>query len=84
MSSTAAAKTFVVTGASRGLGLAIAQVLLRSSHNVFLVARAETELKRLKQENPGTVDYLAADLSDFSVCLLAVFPGCRQDWPRPR
>jgi len=65
MTSTAA-KTFIVTGASRGLGLAIAQILLRSSHNVFLVARAETELKRLKQENQGTVDYLAADLSDFS------------------
>ncbi|KAH7037515.1 short-chain dehydrogenase [Microdochium trichocladiopsis] len=62
----AGAKTFIVTGASRGLGLAIAQILLRSSHNVFLVARSDADMKRLKQENPGTVDYLAADLADFS------------------
>ncbi|KXJ94141.1 short-chain dehydrogenase [Microdochium bolleyi] len=62
----AAAKTFIVTGASRGLGLAVAQILLKSSHNVFLVARSDADMKRLKQEHPGAVDYLAADLADFS------------------
>jgi short-subunit dehydrogenase len=63
-----ASKTFIVTGASRGLGLAITQLLLRDSHQVFLVARTESGLQKLKSENPSNVDYLAADLADFNVC----------------
>ncbi|KAK6820710.1 short-chain dehydrogenase [Apiospora arundinis] len=60
-------KTFIVTGASRGLGLAIAEILLKASHNVFLVARTETDLQKLKGTNTDSVDYMAADLSDLSV-----------------
>lgn len=59
-------KVFVVTGASRGLGLAIAQILLRASHKVFVVARSESGLQKIKSENPSNVDFMAADLADFS------------------
>ncbi|ETS84310.1 hypothetical protein PFICI_02335 [Pestalotiopsis fici W106-1] len=59
-------KAFIVTGASRGLGLAIAQILIRASHKVFLVARSESGLQKIKSENPSNVEYLAADLADFS------------------
>ncbi|KAI0455719.1 short-chain dehydrogenase [Xylaria acuta] len=61
-------KVFIVTGASRGLGLAIAQALLREPHSnnkVFAVARSEDGLRRLKTEHGGdSVDYATADLSD--------------------
>ncbi|KAI0402428.1 short-chain dehydrogenase [Xylaria palmicola] len=60
-------KAFIVTGASRGLGLAIAQILLGESHKVFLVARSEDELRGLKAEHGDSVDYMTADLADFKV-----------------
>lgn len=61
------AKAFIVTGASRGLGLAIAEILLKASHKVFLVARSETDLQKLQESHPQVVAYMAADLSDLSV-----------------
>ena len=57
----------IVTGASRGIGLAIAQYLLRASHKLVLVARSAEPLQKLKAEYPGQVEYISADLSDFSV-----------------
>ncbi|KAI1328737.1 short-chain dehydrogenase [Xylariaceae sp. FL0255] len=61
-------KVFIVTGASRGLGLAITQTLLKESHKVFLVARSEEKLQELKSQNPGSVDFLTADLGgDYQV-----------------
>lgn len=60
-------KVFIVTGASRGLGLAIAQTLLQDSHKVFLVARTEKDLKALKEQHPSSVDFIAADLADLTV-----------------
>jgi nucleoside-diphosphate-sugar epimerase len=60
-------KVYIVTGASRGLGLAIAQVLLKESHKVFLIARSEDELKKLKTQHGDSVDYMSADLADFKV-----------------
>lgn len=64
---TMSSKVFIVTGASRGLGLAIAQTLLRDSHKVFLVARTEKDLKALKEQHPSSVDFIAADLADLTV-----------------
>lgn len=62
-----ASKSFIVTGASRGLGRTIAQLLLQASHNVFLVARSETELEKVKGQHPSSADYMVADLEDLSV-----------------
>ncbi len=64
----AQSKNIILTGASRGIGLAIALHLLRSSHKVFLVARSAGPMEKLKSEYPGQVEFLAADLADFSVC----------------
>jgi NAD(P)-dependent dehydrogenase (short-subunit alcohol dehydrogenase family) len=61
-------KVVVVTGASRGLGRAIVQALLKQDHKVFAVARSEAELKQLKDGAPSSVDYFAADLADLTVC----------------
>ncbi|TAQ86767.1 hypothetical protein B7494_g4909 [Chlorociboria aeruginascens] len=59
-------KCIILTGASRGIGLAIARYLLGASHKVFLVARSAEPLEKLKEEYPEQVGYIAADLSDFS------------------
>ncbi|KAI1392543.1 NAD(P)-binding protein [Hypoxylon trugodes] len=62
-----ASKVFIVTGASRGLGLAVAEKLLQTSHKVFLVARTEKDLQAVKTKHPSSVDFLTADLSDVKV-----------------
>merc|ERR1711977_196819 len=60
-------KNILLTGASRGIGLAIAKFLLKDSHKVFLVARTAAPMEALKKEFPGQVEFLAADLGDFDV-----------------
>jgi NADP-dependent 3-hydroxy acid dehydrogenase YdfG len=62
-----ASKVILLTGASRGIGLAVARRLLQESHKLCLVARSSGPLEKLKNEFPGQVEYIAADLSDFSV-----------------
>lgn len=68
-----ASKSIILTGASKGLGLAIAKYLLRESHKLVLVARSEAPLEKLKEEYPGQVEYVAGDLADFSVCMSRLF-----------
>jgi len=63
-------RSIILTGASRGIGLAIARFLLKEGHKVFLVARTEEPLLKLKSEFQGQVEFLAADLSDFEVGVL--------------
>ncbi|CCF46522.1 short-chain dehydrogenase [Colletotrichum higginsianum] len=57
-------KVIIVTGASRGIGLAIAQHLLKESHKVVLAARSKDQLETLKAAHPGQVEYVAGDLGD--------------------
>jgi short-subunit dehydrogenase len=60
-------KSIILTGASRGIGLAIARYLLKEGHKVFLVARSEAPLEKLKDEFKGQVEFLGTDLSNFEV-----------------
>ena len=60
-------KTILLTGASRGIGFAIAKYLLNAKHNVFLVARTAGPMEGLKREFPGQVEFLAGDVQDFKV-----------------
>jgi NAD(P)-dependent dehydrogenase (short-subunit alcohol dehydrogenase family) len=60
-------KTIILTGASRGIGLAIAHYLLARSHNLVLVARSEAPLRGLEKQYANQVAVLAGDLSDFSL-----------------
>ncbi|KAI2611796.1 NAD(P)-binding protein [Hypoxylon sp. NC1633] len=60
-------KVFIVTGASRGLGYAVAQALIHASHKVFLVARTEKDLQALKTQKTSSVEFMAADLADLKV-----------------
>ncbi|KAI9374183.1 hypothetical protein BJX61DRAFT_532563 [Aspergillus egyptiacus] len=67
-------KTIIVTGASRGIGLAIAKYILASpqSHNVVVIARSVEPLQRLKNEYTNQVAILNGDLADFSLGQKAV------------
>ncbi|PFH60226.1 hypothetical protein XA68_11291 [Ophiocordyceps unilateralis] len=57
-----ASKVFIVTGASKGIGLAVARHLLSQSHKVILAARSEEPLRALRESHPRHVDYVAGDI----------------------
>src|SRR4051812_17735823 len=50
MAATAGRPLAVVTGASAGIGRELADILAREGHDLVLVARRETELKKLAEE----------------------------------
>src|SRR5579871_3119790 len=60
----------LVTGASKGIGKAIAEELAKKNFNILLVARSEEQLKKNAQEinekYKVQTDYLAVDLSSTS------------------
>lgn len=59
----------LLTGCSRGIGLAIAHFLLKRNpiDKVFAIARSAGPLQELKEQYPGQVEYITADLADLSV-----------------
>lgn len=60
-------RTVVVTGASRGLGLAMAATLARSGYGVVAIARKESEgLAKLASEHAGNVLFQAWDLANLA------------------
>lgn len=63
-------KTAFVTGGSRGIGLGIAQALLKDGYRVAISARAESSLDRalldLEDLYPGRVMGVVADVRDFA------------------
>lgn len=64
-------KVFIVTGASKGIGAAVAHHLLQKSHKVVLAARTKDLLESTKQAYPGHVEYEAGDMTqaEVSSCL---------------
>lgn len=57
-------KTAVVTGASRGLGAAIARTLAEDGARVILLARSREKLEQLAAKLPNDPIVIEADLSD--------------------
>jgi NADP-dependent 3-hydroxy acid dehydrogenase YdfG len=66
-------KVVIVTGASRGIGLAVAESLLAASHKVVLVSRSAEQLQKLKERYPSQVAYLAADMTVADVSMAETF-----------
>src|SRR5437868_4830777 len=60
-------KVVIVTGASRGIGLAITKWLIKHSHKVVMVSRSEQALRAIKDDYPSQAVYIAADLTDLAV-----------------
>lgn len=58
-----AGKRVVVTGGSKGIGLAVAEAFLNEGASVTLVARDAGRLSEAAKGLPGRVDTVAADLS---------------------
>lgn len=67
-----AAKTLIVTGASRGIGLAAARYLIDHSHNVVVLARGKEALEKLQSEYPKQVRVVVGDMADFAFAQTAV------------
>ncbi|KAF2396198.1 NAD(P)-binding protein [Trichodelitschia bisporula] len=65
-------KVIIVTGASRGIGLAIAEYLLQKQNRLVVVARTKQPLEELERKYPNQVAPLAGDFSDFSLGKKAV------------
>ena len=59
-------RTAIVTGASRGLGLAIARALVAEDANVLAVARSQDELEKLAAEAPGHIEAASCDMLDLA------------------
>ena len=63
-------KNFLITGSSRGIGKAIAQIFLDEEANVGLVARSSNDLERtansLKKSTGSKIFFWSSDLSDQS------------------
>lgn len=55
---------FIVTGASSGLGNAVARMLLNNGAFVLAVARREAFLQNLSNDFPGKVTLVSGDLTD--------------------
>ena len=57
----------LITGASGGIGLALARELAARKHDLLLVARSEDKLRHYARELSGafgvSVDYVALDLA---------------------
>jgi NAD(P)-dependent dehydrogenase (short-subunit alcohol dehydrogenase family) len=67
-----AGRTALITGASRGIGRACAEVLVAEGAQVFAIGRDEARLTRLADEHVGRIQYAVCDLSTDAGCEQAV------------
>ena len=70
-------KACIVTGASRGIGLATARLLGGEAARVLLVARGEDALVEAAETVPGEPEWLALDVTDKDAAERAV-AACEQ------
>jgi 3-oxoacyl-[acyl-carrier protein] reductase len=74
----------LVSGGSRGLGLAMARVLAEAGHRVIAVARSESEeltaaAEAVRARGPGAIEFRACDLSDLGL-IAGLVRGIRADF----
>lgn len=74
-------KVIILTGASRGLGLAIAHYLLKRQHRLVVVARSEEPLRQLEKQYSNQVAVLAGDFADLSLGPKAI-DLAKEQWKR--
>jgi len=69
---------FLVTGASSGLGRAVAEQLANENARLLLVARREELLRELMEKYPGRITAIAGDVRDVPV-QAKIIEACQQD-----
>ncbi|KAF2205006.1 NAD(P)-binding protein [Delitschia confertaspora ATCC 74209] len=57
-------KVIILTGASRGIGLAIANYLLSKNSKLVITARSKDALEQLRSSHPEQVEVITGDMSD--------------------
>ncbi len=73
-------KRVLITGASSGIGKAVAEVLSRQGAELFLLARREEKLKEIQKDLGPKVHILAADVNDKTLSQkLSAFTGEKID-----
>ncbi|MDP4679083.1 MAG: SDR family NAD(P)-dependent oxidoreductase, partial [Cyclobacteriaceae bacterium] len=68
-------KVAIVTGSSKGMGLAITKAYLNEGVKVMMVSRDEARLKNQVlafRKEGGIVDYVAGDVADFELAAIVV------------
>ena len=67
-------KTFIVTGASRGIGLAIVRSLLAQSTEtrVIGIARSQSALNSIAKESNGRFEFVAGSITEEAIRKRAV------------
>src|SRR5581483_2385883 len=69
-------KVALVTGGSRGIGLAIAQALAADGANVAITGRSDAHLssarKAIEKAGPGGVETIQADIKDYAATARAI------------
>ncbi|MCC5853783.1 MAG: SDR family oxidoreductase [Alkalimonas sp.] len=75
-------KLVVVTGASRGLGLAICQQALQAGYRVLAIARTESSALQQLQSGNTALQFLAADLAQLDQ-LATLCSRISKDYGRP-
>lgn len=78
---TGTGKVFILTGASRGIGLAIAHYLLQHSNKVLLVARSEATLRELEAQYTDHAAVVAGDFADLTLAQKVV-DAAHSRWQR--
>lgn len=63
-------KVIILTGASRGIGLAAAKFLLQEGHRLVVVARTAGPMEELKGGFPGKVEIVVGDATGEEVSSL--------------
>lgn len=74
-------KVAIVTGASRGLGLAAARSLVAEGCRVLVAARSVDELQRLQTENPDAIRARPCDMKDLAA-VKALAPAAVEEFGR--
>jgi NAD(P)-dependent dehydrogenase (short-subunit alcohol dehydrogenase family) len=72
-------RTCLVTGAGKGIGLAVAQSLSQRGHRVALAARGEAELKEVAAGLPGPALVVPTDVTD-PAQVEAMFAAVEREW----